>query len=81
MEKVWIGNLVRANSNSPRYMYHNSEHIIYFRTMKKIEIAFFDKRSCTLYLNRDYRMNFKAIKNQIMHDYKPKIVTEYFNME
>ena len=78
---VWFGNLVRANSNAPRYMYHDSKDIIYFRTMKKVDIAFLNKKSGTLYLNSDYRTKYKAIKNQIIHDYKPKIVTEYSDLK
>lgn len=80
-EITWIGNIVRVGSNTPRYLYNESEHTIYFRTLKnKCEIAFLDKKTGILYINHDYKMQFKAIKRQIIKDYAPKKVSPYINM-
>lgn len=80
-EITWIGNIVRVGSNTPRYMYSEGKQSIWFRTMKdKIEIAFLDKRKDTLFLNDDYKMQFKAIKRQIIKDYAPKKISRYVGM-
>lgn len=81
METVWIGNLVRVGSNTPRYLYNESKYSIEFRTLKdKKEIGWIDKNKGILYINGDYRVQYKAIKKQIIKDYAPKSVTEYLNM-
>lgn len=80
-EIIWIGNIVSAYSNTPRYLYNESKDSIEFRTMKDhVEIAIFNKKTGELALNSRYRMNFKAIKKQIIKDYKPNSITEYCTM-
>lgn len=80
-EEIWIGNIVSAYSNTPRYLRHELKDSIEFRTMKDhVEIAIFDKKTGELALNSRYRMQFKAIKKQIIKDYKPNSITEYINM-
>lgn len=80
-EKIWIGNLVRPYSNTPRYMQYESENTIYFRTVKeKKEIAFLRKKEGNLYINKDRKMQFKRIINQIIKDYKPKAIAEYVDL-
>ena len=80
-EIVWIGNIVSAYSNTPRYLYNESDNSIEFRTLKdKKELGWLDKKTGVLCLNDDYRMNFKAIKRQIIKDYAPKHVSRYVNM-
>jgi hypothetical protein len=77
-EIIWIGNIVRCGSNTPRYLYNDEKGFVEFRTMKDHkEIAYFDKKTGCLYLNSRYRMQFKAVKNQIIKDYKPNSISEY----
>ena len=78
---VWIGNIVSTGSGTPRYLYNESDNSIYFRTLKdKKELGWIDKKSNILYLNDDFKMQFKAIKRQIIKDYSPKSVSQYINM-
>ena len=80
-EIIWIGNIVRCGSNTPRYLYNEGKEQIEFRTMKDhVEIAIFDKKTRELALNSRYRMQFKAIKKQIIKDYNPNSITEYCTM-
>jgi len=80
-EIIWIGNIVPAYSNTPRYLYNEGKEQIEFRTMKDhLDIAYLDKKTGYLYLNTRYRMQFKAIKNQIIKDYKPNSIQEYCSM-
>ena len=80
-EKIWIGNIVRVGSNTPRYMYSESKNFVEFRTMKdKIELGWLDKNKNILYLNDDYKDKFKAIKKQIEKDYNPVKIGNYINM-
>lgn len=80
-EIIWIGNIVRVGSKTPRYMYNESNYSIEFRTMKdKKEIGWLNKKTGILYLNDDFKTQFKAIKKQIIKDYQPKSITPYFNM-
>lgn len=79
---IWTSPIRRIDDNRPNYMYSKSKNSIYFRTMKdKKEIAFFDKNTNILYLNTEYKMQFKAIKRQIIKDYAPKTVLEYINLK
>ena len=80
-EIIWIGNIVRVGSGTPRYLYNESSDSIEFRTLKDhLEIAYLDKKKNELALNSRYRMQFKAIKKQIIKDYKPNSITEYINL-
>lgn len=80
-EIIWIGNIVRVGSKTPRYLYNESKYSIEFRTLKdKKEIGYLNKDKSILYLNGDYRMQYKAIKRQIIKDYAPKSVSEYLNI-
>lgn len=77
-EEIWVGNIVRPGSNTPKYLCNDSKGSVEFRTMKDhIEIAYLDKKTSTLYFNARCRMQFKAIKRQIIKDYKPKNISEY----
>ena len=81
-ERIWLGNLVRVDSNVPRYLYRKTNKHIDFRTMKdKIDLGWYDIEKNTLYLNKDYKNQFKAIKRQIIKDYHPKDIVDYFNLE
>ena len=78
---IWIGNIVSAYSNTPRYLYRDEGDIIEFRTIKNHdEIGYLDKKLKVLYLNDRYKMQYKAIKRQIMHDYIPESVSEYIDV-
>lgn len=80
-EIVWIGNIVSVGSKTPRYLYNESKYSVEFRTYKdKCEIGYLNKNTGILYLNSDYKMQFKAIKKQIIKDYQPKKVSEYCNI-
>lgn len=80
-EIIWIGNIVRVGSKTPRYLYNETEHSIEFRTLKdKAELGYLNKESGKLYFNADYRMQYKAIKRQIIKNYQPKKVSEYCNI-
>lgn len=77
---IWTSPLRRIGDNRPSYMYSESKNSIEFRTIKdKCELGWFDKNTNKLYLNSQYRMQFKAIKKQIVKDYAPKSITEYIN--
>lgn len=79
--KVWTSPIRRVGDNRPNYMYSESKNSIDFRTIKdKKELGWLDKNKGILYLNDRYRMNFKAIKNQIIKDYQPKSISEYINL-
>ena len=79
--KVWTSSIRRVGDNRPNYMYSESKNSIDFRTIKdKKELGWLDKNKGILYLNDRYRMNFKAIKNQIIKDYQPKSISEYINL-
>ena len=81
-EIIWIGNIVRVGSNTPRYLYNEDKDYIEFRTIKnKCELGYLDKRTGIFYVNYDYRMNFKAIKRQIIKDYAPKTISQYISLE
>lgn len=78
---IWTSPIRRIGDNRPSYMYSESKYSIEFRTMKdKCEIGYLDKNTGNLYLNSDYKMQFKAIKKQIIKDYQPKSVLEYINL-
>lgn len=78
---VWLGNLVRVGSKTPRYMYNKQNNTIEFRTYKdKKELGWFDSNKDVLYLNSDYKNQFKVVKNQIVKDYQPKNIIDYFNL-
>lgn len=78
---IWLGNLVRVGSKTPRYMYNKHNNTIEFRTYKdKKELGWLDSDKEVLYLNRDYKNQFKAVKNQIIKDYQPKNIIYYFNL-
>ena len=80
-EIIWLGNIVRFGSKTPRYLYNETNNYIYFRTFKDhIEIAEIDKKTDTIYFNTKYKMQFKAIKRQIVKDYQPKHTSEYVNL-
>ncbi len=78
--RIWTSKLTRVGDNRPNYMYHENKNSVEFRTIKdKCELGWFDKNTNKLYLNSQYRMQFKAIKKQIVKDYAPKSITEYIN--
>lgn len=81
MRNIWIGNIRRVGSNTPGYLYNESNNTVEFRTLKdKKEIAMLDKKEGILYFNTLYKTDFKKIKQQIIKDYAPKNTSEYFNM-
>ncbi len=81
MDEVTIWNIARR-VGEPSYMYNESGNYIYFRTIKdKKEIAEYDKNKGILYINSDYKIQFKAIKRQIIKDYAPKTISEYMNFK
>lgn len=78
---IWTSPIRRIGDNRPNYLYSEIRNTIMFRTIKnKCEIGHLDKKTGTLYLNDDYRMQFKAIKRQIIKDYAPKTITRYLNL-
>lgn len=80
-EKIWIGNIVRVGSNTPRYMYSESKNFVEFRTIKdKKELGWLDKEKNIIYFNYDFNNKFKAIKKQIEKDYNPVKIGNYINM-
>ena len=80
-ERFWIGKIKRVGDKTPNYLHTKNGNIISFRTIKnKCDIGYYDENKDVLYLNDDYRMQFKAIKKQIIKDYAPKSITEYFNL-
>lgn len=80
--KIWTSPIRRIGDNRPNYMYSEDKNTIDFRTIKdKCELGYLDTRSNILYLNYDYRMQFKAIKKQIIKDYQPKTVSEYISLD
>ena len=80
-EIVWLGNIVDAYSNTPRYLYRKEGDITTFRTIKdKCEIAYYDEKLGVLYINNQFRTQFKPIKKQIIRDYAPKSILEYCYM-
>ena len=80
-EKIWIGNIVRVGSNTPRYMYSESDSIIEFRTMKnKNELGWLDKKTNVIYFNDDYKNYFKNVKKQIVKDFNPDKIGSYCNL-
>lgn len=79
---IWSSPIRRLGDNRPSYMYSETKHTVSFRTIKyKCEIGFYDKEKGILYLNDDYKTQFKAIKKQIIKDYAPKSTTEYINLK
>lgn len=79
---IWSSPIRRLGDNRPTYMYTEGKNTVYFRTMKdKCEIGFYDKEKGILYLNDDYKTQFKAIKRQIIKDYTPKSTTAYVNLK
>lgn len=80
--KIWTSKITRVGDNKPNYMYYEDKNSVEFRTIKdKCELGYFNKNTGILYLNYDYRMQFKAIKKQIIKDYQPKSVSEYCNIK
>lgn len=78
---IWTSPIRRIGDNRPNYLYCEIKNTIMFRTIKdKCEIGHLDKNTGILYLNDDYRMQFKAIKRQIIKDYVPKSTTRYLNL-
>lgn len=78
---IWTSPIRRVGDNRPNYMYSESKNSIDFRTMKdKCELGYLDKNSNILYFNYDYKMQFKAIKKQIVKDYAPKTISEYISL-
>ena len=78
---IWTSPIRRVGDNRPNYLYCESENRIYFKTIKdKAELGDYDKTTGILYFNSDYKMQFKAIKKQIIKDYQPKSVSEYLNL-
>ena len=83
MEKVqiWTSPIRKVGDKRPNYMYSEDNNIVDFRTTKdKCELGYIDTRTKVLYFNRDFKDKFKAIKNQIIKDYKPNSVTEYISL-
>ena len=78
---IWTSPVRRIGDKRPSYLYCEIRDTIVFRTIKdKYEIGYLDKKTNTLYLNDDYKMQFKAIKKQIIKDYEPKFTTRYLNL-
>jgi len=78
---IWTSPIRRVGDNRPNYMYSEYKNTIEFRTMKdKCELGYLDTRSNILYLNYDYKTQFKAIKKQIIKDYQPESTTEYISL-
>lgn len=78
---IWTSPIRRVGDNRPNYMYNEEKNYINFRTIKdKCELGYLDRNNNILYLNYDYKMQFKAIKKQIIKDYQPKSVSEYCNI-
>ena len=79
---IWTSPLRRVGDDRPSYMYSETKYTVSFRTIKdKCEIGYFDKNKGILYLNDDYKTQFKAIKKQIIKDYAPKSTTVYVNLK
>lgn len=80
-EIIWIGKIRNYGDKTPNYLRNEMKNSIEFRTIKdKHELGYLDKEKQILYLNDRYKMQYKAIKRQIVKDYAPKIVSEYINM-
>lgn len=69
--------------------YHNKNYmctlrtntVVYFRTLKeKLEIAYYDTITSTLYFNSLYDGRFTKAKKQIKKDFNPDHITTYFNL-
>lgn len=79
--RIWTSPIRRIDDKRPNYMYTGSKNSVEFRTIKdKCELGWYDKNKGVLYLNSDYKMQFKAIKRQIIKEYAPKSITEYSNL-
>jgi hypothetical protein len=80
-ETIWLGNLVRVGSKTPRYLYNETPYSIEFRTIKdKNELGWLDKKSNTMYFNDDYKAQFIQVKKQIIKDYHPGKTEQYLNV-
>ena len=80
-EKIWIGNIVKVGSNTPRYLYNEGKNTIEFRTIKdKKELGWLDKEKNIIYFNYDFNNNFKAIKKQITKDFNIDKIESYYNL-
>ena len=54
---------------------------VYFRTLKEhLELAYYDTITSTLYFNSLYDGRFTKAKRQIMIDFKPNEISEYFDI-
>ena len=79
---VFTSPIRRVGDNRPNYLYCERGNHIYFKTIKdRVELGDYDKNQGILYFNSDYRMQYKAIKRQIIKDYQPKKVSEYLNLK
>lgn len=80
-ETIWLGNIVRVGSKTPRYLYNEMKNTIEFRTMKdKKELGWLDKEKNIIYFNYDYDNQFKAIKKQIIKDFNIDKIESYCNL-
>lgn len=80
-ETLWLGNIVRVGSKTPRYLYNETTNSIEFRTIKdKKELGWLDKKTNKIYFNYDLRNNFKQVKKQIVNDFKPDKIGDYVNV-
>ena len=80
-EIIWLGKIRQYGDKTPNYLRNEQKNIVEFRTIKdKKELGYFDKNKCILYLNGRYKMQYKAIKRQIKHDYAPISISEYLNI-
>lgn len=78
---IWLGNIVRVGSKTPRYLYNEYKNTIEFRTMKdKLELGYYDTTKDILYLNDRYKDQFKDVKRQIKKDYQPNTILPYCNL-
>lgn len=54
---------------------------VYFASIRDhLEIAFYDTITSTLYFNELYKGRFKKAKRDIIKDFKPDVVSSYFNL-
>ena len=69
--------------------YHNNNYmctlksntVVYFKTIKeKLDIAYYDTITSKIYFNSLYNRRFKKVKRQILLDFKPNEISEYFNL-
>lgn len=76
--------LVKKNNEFNCWENETQRNIYYYTLLDKIEIAFFDKKEQTLYLNTKYDKKFISLSKKLKSHYNTKKGykhSEYLNVE